>query len=239
MVSLLLAVFHYNASSVRAKTMHSFLFVGSTKDKRQEQLQAQLTQWEIFPADIVALEPSSEHITIGDVREFQKRLLLAPMQSTHTAGIIKDAHLLTTEAQQALLKLLEEPPPHAYIVCETDSSDQLLPTIVSRCHITRMIDEKSVNMSETITTLETLMQGNIGAIMTQVDLHTAERTDAKAWTRELLHAARHMLLMGYKNGDTVHTQKLTTLIRNLQKAERQLAVNCNPKLVLDTVFLSS
>ena len=112
--------------------MHAFLYVGATGIKRQEELQSRLDAWHILPSDVVCLETSGEHITIAQVREFQKRLLLTPMQSSHSVGIIGDAHLLTVEAQQALLKTLEEPPPHAYILCECEAADQLLPTIVSR-----------------------------------------------------------------------------------------------------------
>ncbi len=64
---------------------------------------------------------------------------------TYTAGatrvaIIEDAHLLTPEAQNALLKLLEEPPPATLIILVADNIESLLPTVRSRCRAVRFLE---------------------------------------------------------------------------------------------------
>lgn len=74
-------------------------------------------------------------ISIESVRELQSHMTLKVPQSGHPASrmaIIEDAHLLTTEAQNALLKTLEEPPEATVIILTATGSEALLPTILSR-----------------------------------------------------------------------------------------------------------
>ena len=212
--------------------MHAFLFVGSTNQQRQKEIQDRLAGWHILPVDCVELSAESEHITINQVRDFQKRLLLTPLQSPYTVGIIQDAQALTLEAQQALLKLLEEPPPHAYVISETESEHQLLATIVSRCQIVRLMEDKTDQLTdEQIQTIKKLLNVKPSGIFAEVDNHTGDRGEAKQWIRELLPSARELML-------TEQSEKIVRLVRRLQRAYSQLSVNCNPKLVLDRVFLS-
>lgn len=218
--------------------MHAFLIVGSTNQKRQEEIQHLLDRWHVLAADIVELVAESEHITIDQVRGFQKRLLFVPMLSPYTVGLIRCAATLTIEAQQALLKILEEPPPHVYMICEAESADQLAPTIVSRCQIIRISEERQIYSHQDIavSTITSLLTKEPQAIWSEVDKHEKDRREAKQWIRELLLAARFMLISYYRQqGDYPDGKKITTLIRRLQRAQNQLAVNCNTKLVLDRI----
>lgn len=76
---------------------------------------------------------ASQRISIGDVRQFERDLLLLPVESSRRVGIILFAEQLTLEASHALLKSLEDPPPHAVFLLGAASEDQVLPTIRSRC----------------------------------------------------------------------------------------------------------
>lgn len=220
--------------------MHAYLIVGN-ENNRLSEINRLISAWNIEPVDTVNLQTEEQSITIADVRAFQKRLLLSPMRSGHTAGIIWKAARLTVEAQQAMLKLLEEPPPHAYIICESDAADLLLPTIVSRCQVIRLASEHPVDaMHDSIQqTIHTLLDANPGTIMNTVDTHSADREQAKMWAGLLLSAGRSLMLQHYAKSITVpHPQKIVRMIRKLQIAASQLALNCNPKLVMDRVFLT-
>ncbi|MFA5946342.1 MAG: AAA family ATPase [Patescibacteria group bacterium] len=70
-------------------------------------------------------------ISINAVRELAQRMSLAAMYGTKVA-IIEEADAMTTEAQNALLKTLEEPAGHAIIILVTDDIENILPTIRSR-----------------------------------------------------------------------------------------------------------
>ena len=85
------------------------------------------------------IEPEKPSIPIEAVRELQKFLLLKTTGSNHLRRtvIVEDAHRMTTEAQNAFLKLLEEPPVDTLIILTAISPRMLLPTILSRTqHIT-------------------------------------------------------------------------------------------------------
>lgn len=80
------------------------------------------------------VRPNGNSISIESVRELQKFLLLKTTgeQAFRRAVMVEYAHALTTEAQNALLKLLEEPPADTLLVLTANSPRALLPTILSR-----------------------------------------------------------------------------------------------------------
>lgn len=223
--------------------MHAFLFIGAGQKRRQEAIAARLHESGIRPADCVTLFPSGEHGTIDDVRKFASRLMLAPIESPHTAGIIYDAHTLTAEAQQAILKLVEEPPKRSILLCETQSAEFLLPTIISRCQIVRMGEpsEHPPLTEDTQRALGKLLSFNPRDLMVEVELWGAERTAARAWTRDMMIALRAHMLDLYKKSSPSRDEllKIAALIRRIMQAERRLEVNCQPKLTLDRVFLGN
>lgn len=80
-------------------------------------------------------------ITIDQVRDLQHQLSLKPYAAKLKTGIILEAQRMTVEAQNALLKTLEEPPAHSVLILTALSTKNLLPTIVSRCQTVRLRPE--------------------------------------------------------------------------------------------------
>lgn len=74
---------------------------------------------------------------IKSARGFVSELLLAPQFGDVRLGVIVSAESLTTEAQNALLKLLEEPAPSVKLILLAATDARILPTIVSRCRVNR------------------------------------------------------------------------------------------------------
>jgi len=72
-------------------------------------------------------------IGIDLVRHVIEAVSKQPFEGRRTVVFFFEAHLMTTEAQNALLKLLEEPPPSTVLVLVTELADRLIPTILSRC----------------------------------------------------------------------------------------------------------
>jgi len=70
---------------------------------------------------------------IDDIRELRERVALAPAGGKYAVYVIDEVHMLTTEAFNALLKTLEEPPAHAVFVLCTTEVHKLPGTVVSRC----------------------------------------------------------------------------------------------------------
>ena len=70
---------------------------------------------------------------IDDIREIRERVVLQPVEGHSKVYILDEAHQLTDAAWNALLKLIEEPPPHLlFIFCTTELA-KVLPTVRSRC----------------------------------------------------------------------------------------------------------
>ncbi|MEK7622260.1 MAG: hypothetical protein AAB430_00175 [Patescibacteria group bacterium] len=84
--------------------------------------------------DLLILEPHPS-VTIKDIHQLTHFLSRRPYQKPIKIGLIKSADAITLPAQHALLKILEEPPPHSQIILLAASRHQLLDTIVSRCQI--------------------------------------------------------------------------------------------------------
>ena len=82
--------------------------------------------------DVVEMDAASQR-GIDDIREIRERVLLQPVEGRHKVYILDEAHQLTDAAFNALLKLIEEPPPHlVFVFCTTDLG-KMLPTVRSRC----------------------------------------------------------------------------------------------------------
>jgi DNA polymerase-3 subunit delta' len=80
--------------------------------------------------------PSARRITINSIRELRRSIYLKSLSNGRKVVIIFDAHLLSEgmgESANALLKILEEPPPNTSLILVTDKKSALLPTVISRC----------------------------------------------------------------------------------------------------------
>ena len=82
--------------------------------------------------DVVEIDAASNR-GIDDIRDLREKVNYAPNQARYKVYIIDEVHMLTKEASNALLKTLEEPPPHVIFVLATTEAHKVLPTILSRC----------------------------------------------------------------------------------------------------------
>ena len=82
---------------------------------------------------IVVKADSKQEILIDQIREIRRDAYIVPNESDKKVYHIKDAHLMNINAQNALLRILEEPPTHTVFILNTDIPDALLPTVRSRC----------------------------------------------------------------------------------------------------------
>ena len=77
--------------------------------------------------------PNKRYFTIDLIRNLKFDVVVTPNEAQKKAYILNEAHLMNADAQNAFLKILEEPPPHVVFILNTDYSVKLLPTILSRC----------------------------------------------------------------------------------------------------------
>ena len=82
--------------------------------------------------DVLEIDGASNN-GVDQVRDLRDQVQFAPAHGTFKIIIIDEVHMLTTAAFNALLKTLEEPPPHVKFIFATTEGDKILPTIISRC----------------------------------------------------------------------------------------------------------
>ena len=85
-----------------------------------------------FAIDVIEIDAASNR-GIDEIRELRERVKFAPVAARYKVYIIDEVHMLTPEAFNALLKTLEEPPPHAVFIMATTEAQKVPATILSRC----------------------------------------------------------------------------------------------------------
>ena len=129
--------------------------------------------------DYMCIQPEGNSIKIEQIRFLQKKIQEKPIIANKKVYIIDDADMMTQEAQNCLLKTLEEPPEFATILLIGSQENLFLPTIRSRCMILKfrpIEDEKLKQYMEVncgITNLTknrlTMFQGSIGKAISLKD----------------------------------------------------------------------
>ena len=83
--------------------------------------------------DVIEIDAAS-HGGVDDARELRERAFYAPVAGRFKVYIIDEAHMVTQQGFNALLKLVEEPPPHLKFIFATTEPEKVIPTIRSRTH---------------------------------------------------------------------------------------------------------
>jgi DNA polymerase-3 subunit gamma/tau len=83
--------------------------------------------------DVIEMDAASNN-SVDDIRDLRDSVVYAPLAGRHKVYILDEAHMLSTQAWNAFLKTLEEPPPNTVFVLATTEATKVLPTVVDRCH---------------------------------------------------------------------------------------------------------
>ena len=84
---------------------------------------------------------------IDNIRDLREKVMMPPSSGKYKVYVLDEAHMLTNEAFNALLKTLEEPPPYAIFVLATTDVHKMLPTVLSRC---QRFDFKRISTSQIV-----------------------------------------------------------------------------------------
>jgi len=160
----------------------------------------------IDPLDVVTVSTEG-NIGIGDVREIIKKIFFKPIKSLQKMVIIKKLNTATNEAQNALLKVIEEPPANTCIMLVASTKEQILPTILSRCKIVTL---NETSISPPGRWPNGLLPGGRGINEMSVaeKLKLAQdlaknKEEATSYIIELMHRAREYMLIENRGTETV------------------------------------
>lgn len=231
--------------------MTSFIVTSTNQKKRREYIQKYCQDLSINPLDITTIQKDTavkqniNTIGIEEIKNMQKKIFFKPIKSPTKAVILEDAQLLTTQAQNALLKILEEPPNHTIIILSSNSKEPLLPTIISRCQIIDLKDEiqkLSDQETEELTLfIENLTKMPISEKFKKAEVIGKEKEKALVWIEKIIVTLREQMLQKYSKEtlNTFYTHNTLDTLKKFQKAHTLLKItNVNPRFILETTLLS-
>ncbi|MCL5010677.1 MAG: DNA polymerase III subunit gamma/tau [Patescibacteria group bacterium] len=104
--------------------------------------------------DLIEIDAASNR-GIDEIRELKEGIRFLPAKSKFKVFILDEAHQLSKDAANALLKTLEEPPGHAIFILATTEANKMIPTILSRC---QKFDFRRLKLGEIVGRLESILQ---------------------------------------------------------------------------------
>lgn len=216
----------------------SYLILG-TYEKRKGQLEILLNNLnldisqnspDLFTIETTKMSPTGKQalISIDDIRSLKKHIFQKPVSAPFKVVIIKDAQNLSQEAQNAILKILEEPPIHAVIVLEAENEFQFLPTILSRVVKIKSIADISANPKSSF--LEKIAQDNL--------MRLQKIENPLNYLDNQIIVLYKKLLKAVETGDTKTQKNIQYAITLCLNAKKMISANVNSKFVLANLFLS-
>lgn len=185
----------------------------------------------------------SSSLGIADIRRLQKNLYLAPLQSPAKIIILYDAHTLTTEAQNALLKILEEPPINTFIFLIVKTTESLLSTILSRCTIVNLSKNKTDLTTDEVQTylpiITTILSNSLDGQLYYAQEFGKTKEEAVFFLEKLMLTLRMQLTESMtKNTPNFPVLAYTKLMQACMQTYKIVkTTNTNPRLSLENLFL--
>jgi DNA polymerase III delta prime subunit len=213
------------------KNMISLLIISQNKQTREAYAHTFCKEHAIDPFDITTFQPETS-LGIEEVRELQKKTYLKPFKSHDKAIIIFDAQRATIEAQNALLKLLEEPPAHTYILLTANATRDFLPTVLSRCQIISLDKHEEEVILEQDEVIDSLCTASIAEKLVLAQNITKNKEDALPKIEQLLYAAHKKM---QEHPDNLSYARLTKLLADTYN--RAINTNINLRFLLEHTFL--
>lgn len=186
--------------------------------------------------DLQFIRPEGSLLKIGQIRELQRQVIYEPLEASRKIYILTDVDRMNPEAENCLLKTLEEPPAASVLILLTSNVQALLPTTRSRCQILQfrpmptqelaeiLVDRFSV-VPKQATALAIAAGGSVGKALTQLENGDPLIEQVPEILRETDRLAAFRLAEDFKNNpDTLG--ELVTWYRDLlflqQDAPREL-----------------
>ena len=189
-------------------------------------------------------------ITIGQIRDIQIALRLGANEGGRRIAVISGAEWLNPQAQNALLRLLEEPPAGTSLILVASRASAIIATIRSRSVRIRFDDESAVGLRspetseeivEIVRLLDDLRGQSVGHLLDFAEQYRGARATAAEGVTELIDVSAEWLRMELKErvarGEAPSTRSLDAH-RSLQQLRRDLVQrNANPQMVAERLLL--
>lgn len=207
--------------------MYSYLISGGDTNTRAHFIESKLTP----QSELIHLKAEKSVLTIKQIQDLSSPLSITPRLPRIVW--IEEANLLTVPAQNALLKLVEEPPENTSFYLTCNSALALLPTIRSRCQTISITNHapSTMNHLPSLKQVMSLSPGDRLAFITKRD-----RSESIIWLTQISRALSDKL--HDSNISRAGIQTLAKIARATQLAHLQLAGNCSVALTTQNFLLS-
>lgn len=185
---------------------------------------------------------TTNSIGVDDIKELKKKLYLKPIYGTHKAVIICNSHLLTVEAQNAMLKILEEPPGNTLIILTSSTKEVFISTIISRCSLIELENNESLAQAEKdkltsqIVNLQTM---TISEKLAFAELMAKNKEEVIVWIENMILTLREIIITSILEKSDENLQIYKLFIKEFQKTYQEVkATNINVRMSLENLFLA-
>ena len=170
--------------------------------------------------DLQFIRPEGSLLKIGQIRELQRQVIYAPLEASRKIYILTDVDRMNIEAENCLLKTLEEPPAASVLILLTSNAQALLPTTRSRCQILQfhpmptqelaaiLVERYSV-APEQATALAIASGGSVGTALTQLEKGDSFAEKVPEILRETDRLAAFRLAEDFKNNPETISELVT------------------------------
>lgn len=221
----------------------TYLLISKNKEKQEEKLKELLaglldknvSKIEQTP-DIHILDRSNENsIGIEEIKNFIKEMIFRPFGDTKQVAIIYEAEKLTIQAQNSLLKTLEESGDDTiYILC-VDNEKNVIPTIYSRSKpifVKQPSSEKNQDYKK-----PEILTNNLVEQFANIDLVSKEKQLSLDLLDQIEGYFKLELEKEIKNDNINSSRTILEILKHIQDTREKIDANCNKKLVLEALFV--
>lgn len=246
-------------------TFHALLIVGGNPESRKQEAfdqasglersglerRNQLNGLDRVQQDRLVIQAADEEKSVGieKIRDLKEWSSFKPSEGKVKVAIIIEAQTLTTEAQNALLKTLEEPPKGTIIILSAPDKQNLLNTVTSRCFIKELPFPDPIALGQNTETIDGIYSIEYLLSTTKKDFLELTENNSKILSdpKELLTIIDswllklRQLLIGKEIGKTFFLERgraLDLLDQIITVKETLLRTNTNPRLLIETLFLN-
>jgi len=216
--------------------MQSFLITGENRQKLLEEVERIQKERKISSFDVYfAKDEEGKVFGIETFRRLKEKIFLKPFQSPEKIVVLDMTEGATPQAQNSMLKLLEEPPKSTLMIILGQRVDSFLPTIISRCQVIETENEKSVTDG---TEIERILKAPIGERLVAAQGISKDKKEAAEFTKESILFLREQMNNQAKEGSP-DAKKTAKTIKEFEKAYYALTqTNINARMTLENLFLT-
>lgn len=179
-------------------------------------------------------EAGAKELTVDAMRAVRAASAVVPNEAGRSAYIILGADTMNAYAQNAMLKIFEEPPSHAVFVLEAENPERLLPTVRSRCELIALPpDGAEANVPPLAQELIScaVKRDNAGVVSAAVQLEKLQRAELG----DIVSALRGLAVRHYTEGG-LSEERFSAITDAADRAEKYLAVNVSAGYVSGTLM---